>query len=106
MMRMFLAAAAAALVTAGCAASYENRIESRLADAGLSRPVASCMAGRMVERLSTSQLRRLASFAKGFDRDVRDMTLAEVSRRFSAIGDPEIVEVVTRAGLGCALAAA
>jgi hypothetical protein len=29
--------------------------------------------------------------------------LREIQKRFQAIGDPEIVEVVTRAGLGCAL---
>lgn len=95
---------AAALLTAGCSASYENRIASRLADAGLARPMASCMAARMVDRLSTSQLKQIARFGKGLDRDVKDMTVGEVTRRFAAIGDPEIIEVMARAGLGCAIA--
>ena len=106
MTRSNLCMLAAAALLAGCAQSYESRIANRLADAGLSRPVADCMAGRMADRLSLVQLKRLSSFGKTLDRDVRDMTLSEISRRFSAIGDPEIVEVVTRAGLGCAIAAA
>ena len=94
----------AAALLAGCAASYENRIERSLTSAGVSRPVAGCMAGQMVDRLSTAQLKRLARFAKGVDRrEVEQMSLREIQRRFQAIGDPEIVAVVTRAGLGCAL---
>jgi hypothetical protein len=106
MTRTLITIVATAVLAAGCASSYESRIERNLTRAGLSRPVASCMAERMADRLSTGQLKRLASFAKTFDRDIEDMTLAEVSRRVSAIGDAEIVEVVTRAGLGCAIAAA
>jgi hypothetical protein len=106
MRSVVVVAFAAGSLLAGCAASYENRIAERLSDAGLSRPVAKCMAGRMADRLSTGQLKRLARFGGTLGDDVRDMTLSEVSRRFAAIGDPEIVEVVTRAGLGCAIAAA
>ncbi|WP_300536727.1 hypothetical protein [Sphingosinicella sp.] len=94
----------AAALLAGCAASYESRIERSLTSAGISRPVAGCMADQMVDRLSTTQLKRLARFAKGVDRrEVERMSLREIQKRFQAIGDPEIVEVVTRAGLGCAL---
>lgn len=92
-----------AILLSACAGGYENRIAGRLSDAGLSRPMASCMAERMVHRLSTPQLKRLANFGRNLDRDIDSMTIAEITRRFSAIGDPEIVEVVTRAGLGCAI---
>src|SRR3569832_2509897 len=46
----------AALSLAGCATVYENHIESKLVDAGLSPPVASCIADRIVDRLSRRQL--------------------------------------------------
>lgn len=102
---MMLLIAAGAIV-GGCATSYENRVASRLYAAGLPRPIADCMAGRMVDRLSVGQLQRISSFGKTLDRDMRDMTIGQITRRFAAIGDPEIVEVVTRAGLGCAIAGA
>jgi hypothetical protein len=102
-MRLTLTAAiAAAALTASCASSYESRIAGRLYDVGLSRPMAHCMAERMVERLSTGQLRTIARFGRDLD-DTSDMTVGELTRRFTRIGDPEIVEVVTRAGLGCAI---
>lgn len=106
MKRMFVPTLLAAALLAGCAAGYEGRVAERLHAAGLPRPIADCMAGRMVDRLSTAQLQRIAKFGKNFDRNVRDMSIGEITRRFSAIGDPEIVEVVTRAGLGCAIAGA
>lgn len=103
-MKPVMIAVTAAALLAGCAASYENRIENSLTSAGVSRPVAGCMAGQMVDRLSTAQLKRLARFAKGIDRrEVERMSLRDIHKRFQAIGDPEIVEVVTRAGLGCTL---
>jgi hypothetical protein len=73
-------------------------------DAGLSRPMAGCMADRMVDRLSGSQLRSLSRLAGMRDQDVGDMTIDEFLRRSRALLDPEIFEVVTRAGLGCAIA--
>lgn len=102
-MKPLLTIVTAAALLAGCA-SYESRIERSLTSAGVSRPVAGCMADQMVDRLSSAQLKRLARFAKGVDRrEVERMSLREIQKRFQAIGDPEIVEVVTRAGLGCAL---
>lgn len=102
-MKPVLIVVTAAALLAGCA-SYESRIESSLTSVGVARPVAGCMAGQMVDRLSTDQLKRLARFAKGIDRrEVERMSLRDIHKRFQAIGDPEIVEVVTRAGLGCTL---
>ena len=53
--------AALAIVAASLAscATPETRVRNGLIEAGLSRPMASCMAARMVERLSLLQLRRL-----------------------------------------------
>ena len=52
MFRLPLPILAAAFALAGCSTLYENRIESKLVDAGLSPPVATCLAERMVDRLS------------------------------------------------------
>lgn len=103
MTRRLVLAAAAALAASACAPVYESRIRSSLVDAGLSRSVAGCMAERMVDRLSTAQLNDLARATRGSSRKIRDMTLSQFLRHYRAALDPEIYEVLTRAGLGCAI---
>ena len=100
----FAAAAALALGLAACTSSYESRIRSSLIDAGLSRSMAGCMADRMADRLSDSQLRSLARLSGMRDRDLGDMRVEDFLRRARTMLDPEVYEVVTRAGLGCAIA--
>jgi len=91
------------LAVAGCATSYRDRVASNLYQLGLSRPMSTCMADHMVERLTVSQLRQLGDMGKTYRRDVADMPLRDVIRNFRAVGDPAIVEVVTRAGVSCAI---
>jgi len=91
------------LLVIGCAATPEARIRTRLMDAGLSRPMAGCMAERLVDRLSMQQLRRLGSLAKLGERDIGSMTVDRFLNHVRALEDPEILMVVTRAGLGCAI---
>jgi hypothetical protein len=91
------------LAVAGCATSYRDRVANNLYSLGLSRPMSSCMADRMVERLTVSQLRQLGDMGKAYRRDVADMPVRDVIRHFRAVGDPAIVDVVTRAGLSCAI---
>lgn len=94
----------AALLVAGCATSVESRVESKLIEAGLSRPMASCMAERLVDRLSRDQLRGLGRLASLRDRNVGAMTVDQLLRHLRASVDPQVYEVVTRAGIGCAIA--
>ena len=47
------------LALAACA-TPETRVRIALMDAGLSKPVATCMADRMVDRLSLIQLNKLS----------------------------------------------
>ena len=49
-----------ALLTLSACAMPESRLRAGLVEAGLSEPLAACMAERMVDRLSLTQLRRLA----------------------------------------------
>ena len=88
----------------GACATPETRVRTALIDAGLSRPVASCMAQRMVDRLSLDQLQklsRLSGIAKG---QIGQLTVRDFLRRAAALNDPEILAVVTTVGLGCAIA--
>jgi len=94
----------AALTLGGCAAAYESRVRTSLVDAGLSPRMAGCMADRMVDRLSRRQLDSLGRLAGLRGRDIGAMRIEEFLHRSRAVLDPEIYAVLTRAGLGCALA--
>lgn len=103
--RSLLALPAAALLLAGCATlSPETKVRDRLIEAGIGRRTAGCMAERLVDRLSIGQLQALGRAARLPGRDVGRMSIRELIDRLEAVGDPEIVAVVTRAGLGCAIA--
>jgi hypothetical protein len=102
---MIRALAAAALVlAAGCAHNYESRIRSNLVEAGLSRSVADCVAERMTDRLSNRQLDSLARLGRGSNRPLGEMSLNQFLRQYEAVLDPEVYSVLTRAGIGCAIA--
>src|SRR3546814_13120901 len=74
---------------------YTTLVRSNsLLKAGLSEPMAACMAGRMVDRLSLAQLRRLSSLSSIKERTMQDMTIDEFIYRIRALHDPEILEVV------------
>ena len=104
-MRTILVAALAATALSACATtSQEARIRAGLLDAGVSRPVADCMAERLVDRLSPSQLNRLADVAMAHREELRRMTVDELMRRSATLLDPEVSAAVTRAGIGCAIA--
>src|SRR3546814_1136102 len=75
-------------------ATPETRVRNSLLKAGLSEPMAACMAGRMVDRLSLAQLRRLSSLSSIKERTMQDMTIDEFIYRIRALHDPEILEVV------------
>jgi hypothetical protein len=91
-----------ALSLAACA-TPEQRVRSGLMDAGLSRPIATCMAERMVDRLSLLQLRRIGRLGDLRDSNVRELTVDQFLRRSRALGDPEILAVMTSSGALCAI---
>ncbi|ARS28458.1 hypothetical protein [Sphingomonas sp. KC8] len=94
-----------ALPLAGCASvTPEGRVRAALLDAGVSPPIAGCMAERMVDRLSIAQLKRLQSLARLPGKDIGSMPVGEFLHQIRALKDPEIFSVVSRAGLGCAIA--
>jgi len=105
LIRAALVAAPLALALGACATvSPEAKVRANLMDAGLSPRMAGCMAERMVDRLSISQLRRLKSFASVRKVDYRDATIDELLHKLRALDDPEIFSVTSRAALSCAIA--
>ena len=92
----------AALALSACA-TPETRIRTALIDAGLSQPMAACMADRMVDRLSLVQLNRLGGLKKLRSQDMRNVTVDEFLRRTRALQDPEILSVATSSAVICAV---
>jgi hypothetical protein len=95
--------AAVALLLVSCSTVAENRITTALTDAGLSEPVAECIAERMVDRLSWDQLRSLSALSE--ERRGKKLSLPEFLHQYGASLDPEVYAVMTRAGVSCALTA-
>ena len=92
------------LALSACA-TPETRVRTALMDAGLSKPIASCMADRMVDRLSLLQLNRLSGLKKLRGQDMRKITVDEFLKRTRSLQDPEILGVVGSSGLICAFRA-
>jgi hypothetical protein len=76
----------------------EARLRTGLVNAGLSRPLSACMAERMVDRLSLTQLMRIADLPKAREAESVDRFL----HRIRSLGDPEIVAVATSSAALCA----
>jgi len=86
-----------ATMLAGCAAP-QARVRAGLVNAGLSPPLAGCMAGRMVDRLSLMQLRRIGDLPRARE----SVSAGEFLHRVRALRDPEILRVSTSAAALCA----
>ena len=91
-----------ALALSACA-TPETRVRTALMDAGLSRPIAACMADRMVDRLSLIQLNKLSGLKKLRGQDMRKVTVNDFLKRTRSLQDPEILGVVSSSGLICAI---
>jgi type IV pilus biogenesis protein CpaD/CtpE len=94
-----------ALLALSACATPETRVRTALMDAGLSQPMAACMADRMIDRLSLIQLNKLNGLKKLRGQDMRKVTVEEFLRRTRALQDPEILGVATTSGLICAVKA-
>jgi ABC-type molybdenum transport system ATPase subunit/photorepair protein PhrA len=94
----------AVLALSACA-TPETRVRTALIDAGLSKPIATCMADRMVDRLSLIQLNKLSGLKKLRDKNMQELSVGEFLKRTRSLQDPEILGVVTSSGLICAVKA-
>jgi hypothetical protein len=98
---IFAAVGAIALLSA--CATPEQRVRTGLTNAGLPRPVAACMAQRMVDRLSLLQLRRIGRLSDLRENGVRELSAEQLLNRARALGDPEILAVMASSGAICAV---
>jgi hypothetical protein len=93
------------LSLAACAQPFEGRVATRLAEAGLSRPMAECMAERWVDRLNVLQLRKISNVVEDLkrEREQRQLTVGRFVERVREVDDPEIFKVVSGSAVACAL---
>lgn len=99
-MRKLLPALLIPLALAACA-TPQTRVRNGLTDLGLSYPIADCMAKRMVDRLSLSQLNRLTSLDGFQNRKPGDISINEFVRITRGLQDSEVLGVVTSSGAIC-----
>ena len=90
-----------ALLLSGCGTIAESRVETALVDAGLSERTAACMAGRMVDRLSISQLQRLEELRRPSSNS-REASVADYLDRVRRVGDAEVFSVTASSAALCA----
>lgn len=103
MRRVLLSLGLIALVASCSSFSPEAKIRDRLEKAGVKPHMAACMAEKLARKLSTDELRQLDTVAKLPKTHPGHLSLDELADRLEAIHDPHIVNVVTKAGLGCAI---
>ncbi len=82
-------------------ATPETRVRAGLMNAGLSQPVAACMADHMVNELSLIQLKRLSDLGALKGRTIKSVTMAEFIQKTRSLRDPEIVAETTVAAGKC-----
>ncbi len=94
----------AALALTGCVQKIaENRVESALLRAGLDQRTSTCMAERMVDRLTISQLRKLEGLKARKGEPVRPTTLKGYVDRVRRVGDAEVLAVTSSSAALCAV---
>ena len=102
MKRVMVPLLALPLVLSACA-TPETRLRNGLQNAGLSKAMSTCMAGRMVDRLSLVQLRRLSALGSLKEKRLGDLSFDQFLHKVRALTDPEILTVTTSSAALCAL---
>jgi len=102
-MRGKIAVALLIATTLSACATPETRLRKGLQSAGLSASTSTCMADRMIDKLSLVQLKRLSDLSKISDKKIGQMRVGDFWRQVRALRDPEILAITTRAGLSCAI---
>ncbi len=82
----------------------EGKVRNSLTRAGIAKDVSTCMAERMVDKLSIPQLRRLSSLGNFEGKkaaEIKAMPYEKFMHNVRALKDPEIVGVVSLAWVKC-----
>ena len=98
-----LALSLAMMLLLSACATPQQRVRAGLINAGLPRPMANCMAERMVDRLSLLQLRRIGRLGDLRGSDPRELTVDQFLHRARALGDAEIWAVMSSSAALCAI---
>ena len=81
----------------------EARVEQALLDNGAPKPLAECMAGRLVDSLTIEQLIKLERLAPQDGETRVPLSRVEAVERLNRVEDPEAVRALASAGAGCTL---
>ena len=79
----------------------EERVEAALLDNRFPEPLAACMAPRLVDRLSISQLRTLERLAPEVGESQIPLSVGQAMARVRRVDDREAVETLVTVGGGC-----
>jgi hypothetical protein len=90
----------AALALTACATPAQ-RITRNLAELGVPERQATCMGGRLGERLSVGQLRRLQELTSIRADRMERMSIRQIADKLTDERDPGLVAEFVRAGVGC-----
>ncbi|MXO89647.1 hypothetical protein [Pontixanthobacter aquaemixtae] len=91
------------LALSGCITKIaESRVESALVKGGLSQANSECMAERMVDRLSISQLRKLERLKGEKGEPLKPVTIRGYIERVRRVGDAEVIAVTSSSAVVCA----
>ena len=100
-MRLPLIALVALPLALTACATPAQRITTNLAELGVPPRQAQCMGGRLGERLSIGQLRRLAELTSIRAERLQRMSIREIADKLTDEKDPGLVAEFLRAGVGC-----
>ncbi|EQA97003.1 hypothetical protein V475_17255 [Sphingobium baderi LL03] len=103
MSRISFALAVPALLSSCATASPESRLRNRLMEVGLPPRMAACMSGRMVDKLTLAQLRKLQSLASLRRAEMAGITLDVFLHNIRALEDSDIFVVTSKAAISCSL---
>ena len=99
--RFALVALVALPLALSACATPAQRITTNLTELGVPPRQAQCMGGRLGERLSIGQLRRLAELTGLRPERFERMSIRQIADRLTDERDPGLVAEFLRAGVGC-----
>src|SRR5690349_10350914 len=94
-MRQLSAMLGLAALLGGCTAVVEDRVETRLADAGVPAGMAACMAEIWASELSVAQIKRIGEFASRVKAERATLTVPRLIDQVREWNDPQALGVVT-----------
>lgn len=102
-MRLSIMVAGLSVLALGACSTPESRVRSSLMGIGLPERTATCMADNVASRLSSDQIRSLSRMSGISERGIGHMTIGEFTRLVSRSDNADMLPLLTRASVGCAV---